>query len=441
MAKTTDPYVKRWNRWLRPVPGVSHVYELQTGGYLAGKLVPDPRTGRRRLLTRVFREGTAAEAAHWLAEQTDLVQGGESPKAAPKRMRFRDFAASLLETKVAAGDIKSAKTRERWFYSLRRLFAHFGAMYVDQIRYSDVAVWRETLAKSLNRTGERVRGSISPTTANDDMRLLRDVLTEAVRRYELKKHPMEGIKPFDDSDCLTYTEEEPNSLTPDELAAFLAKMRELYPQHFAMVALGFYTGLRPSSLRPLRRRGAEVDLIWATSQLRVRRSNPLKAEVMNTTKTRRHQTLHLSDEMMRILREHVKQLPEAVLVKSDLLFPSEVAGFRSRSALDKPFRVVAKAIGLKKHVSPRAMRRTFQDLARAAHVDPLVKRSISGHATEKMADHYATVAGVEQRAAMARMMGLVAERTNGKRSAGEPPEHAKPTEVLSTSASPPSDEL
>jgi hypothetical protein len=45
------------------------------------------------------------------------------------------------------------------------------------------------------------------------------------------------VKDFDTSTHQTYTEEQPNSLTPDEVPAFLARMRELYPQHFAFVAM------------------------------------------------------------------------------------------------------------------------------------------------------------------------------------------------------------
>jgi hypothetical protein len=57
----------------------------------------------------------------------------------------------------------------------------------------------------------------------------------------------------------------------------------------------------------------------------------------------------------------------------------------------KLFVEVAKAIGLKEHISPRAMRRTFQDLARAAEIRDLVTRAVSGHATEDMHRHYSTV--------------------------------------------------
>jgi len=78
--------------------------------------------------------------------------------------------------------------------------------------------------------------------------------------------------------------------------------------------------------------------------------------------------------------------------------------------LVKPFRVVKKALGLRKRVTPRAMRRTFQDLARAAAVGDLVTRSISGHATEEMQRHYSTVGETEQRDSLARVVSLAGFR-------------------------------
>ena len=64
----------------------------------------------------------------------------------------------------------------------------------------------------------------------------------------------------------------------------------------------------------------------------------------------------------------------ALLTESDLLFPSETGGFRSASCLDKPFEEVVTALKLKRRITPRAMRRTFQDLAPAAEVKDVVKR-------------------------------------------------------------------
>ena len=50
----------------------------------------------------------------------------------------------------------------------------------------------------------------------------------------------------------------------------------------------------------------------------------------------------------------------------------------------KPFAAVATAIGMKKQVTPKAMRRTFQDLACAAEVKDIVTRAIAGHATSSV---------------------------------------------------------
>lgn len=59
-----------------------------------------------------------------------------------------------------------------------------------------------------------------------------------------------------------------------------------------------------------------------------------------------------------------------------------------------------------KHLTQRALRRTFNDLARAAQVNDLVTRSISSHLTEQMQRHYSTVNPTEQREALAKVIRL-----------------------------------
>jgi integrase len=81
---------------------------------------------------------------------------------------------------------------------------------------------------------------------------------------------------------------------------------------------------------------------------------------------------------------------------SDLLFPAVTRGYRSPSVLNKPFAQVSEAVGLARHFTQRGLRRTFNDLARAAEVESIVTRSISGHLTEQMQVHYSTVNSAEQ---------------------------------------------
>jgi len=131
------------------------------------------------------------------------------------------------------------------------------------------------------------------------------------------------------------------------------------------------------------------------------------SEVMETTKTKTRQKLFLPTALMDVLRWHVEhQISDSVRASSDLLFPSEADRFRSASVLDKPFREVALAIKVGRRVTPRAMRRTYQDLARSAEMRDLVTRAISGHATEQMQQHYSTVAQSEMRDGIAKIISL-----------------------------------
>ena len=75
----------------------------------------------------------------------------------------------------------------------------------------------------------------------DSLRLWAIGQTEAVRRsltlFAVPRLATEGVKDFDESEHETYSEEEPNALLPEEVPVFLGAMRELFPQHYAMVFL------------------------------------------------------------------------------------------------------------------------------------------------------------------------------------------------------------
>jgi len=251
-------------------------------------------------------------------------------------------------------------------------------------------------------------GTYSPVTANNWLDVLRVIITSAVAEYELPRNPIAGVEDIDTSTHFTYSEEQPNSLLVEEVPRFL--VRRLYPQHFGMVALGFATGLRPSSLRPLRRQGLEADVLWEEGVVLVRRSHTRRDEVMEATKQKTRYRITLPDDLMAILRWHVDRLPPGPMRDSELLFPSETGGFRAASALDKPFREAGEAIKLRKRITPRAMRRTFQDLARNADIETIVRQKICGHATQEMSELYSTVPQREIQAAVGAVISLAKYR-------------------------------
>lgn len=87
-------------------------------------------------------------------------------------------------------------------------------------------------------------------------------------------------------------------------------------------------------------------------------------------------------------------------------FPAETGGFVTASCLDKPFRKIVAAAKIKKLITPRAMRRTAQDLSRLAGVNDLLTRAVSGHSDIAMQELYSTIRGEEMRKSLAPVVQL-----------------------------------
>lgn len=403
-------WTKRWKCWVAPtkLPGV---WKRKEAGFLVRARVLDPTTGRQREIKKVLPEADAATAYKWLADERARIKEGLLLVQPPKT-RFAEFAASLFERKVTTREIKSARSRERWKYTLEHLITGtddvpgFGEMFVDQIRVTHVEHWKMRIATLINA------GRYAPTTANGWLAVLRVVMKAAKRELGLPTDPCEGVTDFDTSEHVTYTEEEPNALPPEKVGEFLACMREVFPHYYAMTYLGFATGLRPSSMRPLRRRGPTPDVRWDVGVILVRRSHTIGDEIMETTKTKLRQRINVPAEVMEVLRWHEQtQLTTPEQVASDLLFPAGDGGFLNEHALRQPFAKVGSLIGLEMTFTPRGLRRTFNDLARVANIEALVTKSISGHLTERMREHYSTVQPGEQREGIGRLLRLV--KTSG----------------------------
>ena len=408
----TNERKQGWRSEVEPTkyPGI---YERHVGGFLVRALVTDATTGRRKEVKKVLPEATLAQAVAYLEGRKEQTRAGDVAPPTSKK-RFAVYAVDLLDHKIATRRIVSEAGKRKWRFILlhliqgtkdaagRLLVRGFGEFFVDEIRTMHIEKWKAQVTTKLLDAGV-----YAPTTANGWLDVLKGILKAAKRDLELPRNPAEDVEAFDTSEHETYTVEEPNSLTPEEVSAFLDALFRMYPQHYCMTVLGLVTGLRPSSLRPLRRSGETPDIRWEKAVLEIRRSQTIGERAMKTTKTKRHQTISLPPALLELLEWHVRtQRTTPEMQASELLFPSVDGGFRAASVLNKPFRIVADEIGLGKKFTQRGLRRTFQDLARTAQVSDLVTRSISGHATEAMQRHYSTVYAEEQRSALARVAEL-----------------------------------
>jgi hypothetical protein len=81
----------------------------------------------------------------------------------------------LFKRKLGTGELKSAKSRERWADTQDgHLIPAFGDWYIDQIRRGDIEEWKSA-------QGLRVsKGKLSPHTVNGWLRILLTTLRSAI---------------------------------------------------------------------------------------------------------------------------------------------------------------------------------------------------------------------------------------------------------------------
>lgn len=402
-------WVERWRMLIAEKASLPGVWAIRDGGFVVRARVKDP-SGKVHHIFKVLGapDVTAAQAFAWLEAERDRHRAGPQDGILSPTTRFDAYAARLFERKIAEGSIRSAAGRRKWLDLLgKHLLPAFGSLEIPSLRRAQIIAWRDGVATRV------AAGEVSPRTANTWLALLKTIVSAYVAEYELAKNPALDVAVFPTIDRPTHSDEAPNALAPADVPRFLQKLRECHPQHYAMAVLGFSLGLRPSSLRPLRRCGPQTDIDWNTGDLKVRRSQTYREEVMESTKQGTRERKSLPPELVEILRWHVDHhVHPGPMQDSELLFPSETGGYRSRTVLDKPFAQAARAIGLRYRVTAKAMRRTYQDLAREAGVPDIVTRSISGHMTEEMQNHYSTVHREEQRRHIARVIDLAGVRAS-----------------------------
>lgn len=428
-------WVERWNDTIAVEPELPGVWRRKDGGFVVRGRAVEPLTGRLREVRRRLPDcRRAREAATTLEHELAQIRAGACNDAVTMP-HFVNWAATVLERKIADGTIAAAGGRAKWKWALEtHLVPAFGPVFVDKLTRELVERLKAELlaprahAKDDKRERELAGGRYRPQTVNTILAVLRQITAAASDVFNIAD-PCRKLENVSKRLHRTYTREAPNALLPADLPRFLAAARLKYPEHYAFVFIGFNTGLRPSSLRPLRRSGPNADINWQTGEMFIRRSHTHKAEVMDETKTGRDQVIAMPKQMVETLRWHVDRLDREnerrarrspllaqAMSSSELLFPSPPTkwnrggGHRSPSCLDRMFADLGKELGLGYAITPRCMRRTFQDVCRAEKIEAVVTRSISGHATPEMQMHYSTASADEQRAALAKVIDLAVER-------------------------------
>jgi integrase len=353
-------------------------------GYRVRVRAMDPRTGTLKEGNREYEKIDLREALLKQAQMRDEITSGG---VAAQRLRVGEFAKHWIESK---GPTVDPGTADRYAAALEdHILPGLGLFFYDQLTTLEVQKW----VNAGRRKGYRAE------TIRGWFRVLRTMTRDAMEPLDLPRDPTLRITFPEDE------ERDDNAILPELLGTFLQNMERLSPQHYALVAVLAFTGLRFCHASALRWEDMDAD----NGVLHVVRKNIRGRVGPVSRKKRAPRDYPLHATLADILRDHRRRLLEqqAPGVESGWMFPSEAGGLRTPGGLWKAWRACVKESKIKERFTVHGLRRTFNDLTRRAGVDGVVIKSLTGHVTEKMRTHYSTVGLDEKLAAVSSVHRLV----------------------------------
>lgn len=363
---------------------------------IRGKVI-DPRTGKPKEVDRLVENVSLQQATCMRAAMLDALRNATLEQR-KKRQRVGEYAPSWMESKAVKLDVFTARSYAT-ILDLHILPA-LGNYYYDALTRRDVQDWVDrSLAATWLTRGKRTK-SFSIDTVYGWFRVLRNMTRDALDELALERDPTLRIT-FPPRPLCT----EAKSLRLDELTRFLAQVHQRYPQHFALTATLVFTGLRFCHASAIR----WEDWDEASGVIRIRRKQFLGVVGALTRRKPGPGVCVIEPQLADVLREHRRNLHRSQNpgLAEGWMFPAPKGKLLRRNTLAKAWQVCLEAAGILRRFTIHGTRYTFTDLTRAAAIDPVVRRSLVGHMTEAMQDHYSHIALEEKRAAMSGVYRLV----------------------------------
>lgn len=291
-----------------------------------------------------------------------------------------------------------------------------GDYFLDAITNQDIVLWRDAQ-------------TAKTSTINGWLRVLKTMLADATVAFNLPRDPSLRVSALSETSGDGYSEEEPNSLTAPELALFLDTARRVVPRRwyplFAMLA---FTAMRVGEATALKWDDITEGAEGRPGVVRVRRAH-WRGRVGTPKTGKRVRTVPLPEELAAILRDHRRALVarqaeeltgtqlKGVLagLEAGWVFPNTKGGPTAQQVVRKPMMQVLDALNEKAledntlgidHLTVHGLRRTMNNLLRQVTHGEVV-RSVTGHVTERMTEHYSHIGADEKSSAVARVLQLV----------------------------------
>jgi integrase len=300
--------------------------------------------------------------------------------------RLADYATSWMKSKAVAVKPSTAET-----YAMIldcHVMPQLGDFYLDKLTDRDVREWHVGLVDKMAKP-----------TANNALRLLKMVLGDGCAEFDLSRSPAERVRSFP---VRKPPDDDPNLLSPEDLAKVLDAFRSTEPLDYPLALTLALTGLRYGEASALRWSDIRED----EGLIRVVRGQ-WKGHV-STTKTGVVRSVPLVAELAATLREHRTQqvARQHRGLQEGWVFSDDDGGLLQKNYLRAPLERVVKRVGIKARFTIHGFRRTFNNIARQV-AGEIVTRSITGHVTQAMTEHYSHVGREEKLAAAGSVVRLV----------------------------------
>lgn len=388
------------------------VFRLSDGRYQLRWKVTCLKTGRELERAPIVEAKSAADAAQMRSD----LQAATTGEPLAKRMKVGEYSTSWL-----TGKRKTLKpsTLDRYARTIaHHVVPQLGDHYVDTLTHQDIAEWRDAQDDKTS-------------TINSRLRILKTMLADATIALDLPRDPSLRVAALSATGGEGYSEEEPNSLTADELALFLETAQREVPRRWhPLFATLAFTASRVGEATALKWDDiTDIESPDGEGCIRIRRAH-WRGRVGTQKTGNRVRVLPLPKELGAILRDHRRALHarldddkltrrkrEGLLagLAAGWVFPNDKGGPTAAQVVRKPLMKVLAALNKKAledetagvdHLTTHGLRRTMNNLLRQVTHGEVV-RSVTGHVTERMTEHYSHVRVEEKATAVAQVISLV----------------------------------
>ena len=364
------------------------LYRLEDGRIRVRTTAKDPTTGKMVERQRTI-DGDIAEARRI---RTELKAEIQSRSQKPQIITLADYAERWVERKAR----RWKKSTEKKCVNVLsyHVLPEIGHLSMRDIGRRDITDWIMTV--------EEKRKDDGTLYSTDSVRGWWRVLRNMIRDAHAQGYLDEDITSRHDAPSTGVTgRQEQRTLSASQIGAVVEATRQYQPQRYAEVVTLAYTGMRVGELYGLH--WEDIDL--ADRIIEVRRS-AWKGEAMET-KTGASRAVPVPDLVVEALKDHREKMirDQHPGLEAAIVFPARHGGYRYGTSLSKPLRRVRNHLDIDVRVTPQVLRRTWNTLLVEARVDHITIRSILGHSSDQMTEHYAGVPADKKRAAIDGALG------------------------------------